>query len=31
MRSVSDESKLKLGDSFDIDGEIWVWAHIIPA
>ena len=27
---MSDERKLKLGDSFEIDGESWVWVHIIP-
>ncbi|WP_431867506.1 hypothetical protein, partial [Microbacterium paraoxydans] len=27
---MSDEKKLKLGDTFDIDGESWVWVHIIP-
>ncbi|MEJ1089764.1 Mu transposase C-terminal domain-containing protein [Microbacterium sp. Mu-80] len=27
---MADERKLKLGDSFEIDGELWIWVHIIP-
>lgn len=27
---MSDERKLKLGDSFEIDGETWAWVHIVP-
>lgn len=25
-----DERKLKLGDSFEIDGEVWIWDQIVP-